>query len=253
MSPTTAGSAPTPGRRAARVLVEAAIVASLVAACGSSSATSAPSPSDAAAGLPTPIQVTAAPTTTPDIGPTSAPTGGPSGSPGPRPSPTIAPTPRPTPARDLALEASLPSEFEGMPIDRTSAVVTDAAAAAQGAAFKPVLDFIAGLGLQPHDLSQAAGQPADRSKGYQFIAYRFKGATEPDMLPAFLAALADAGVAKTTGSADLGGRRVRTLTSDAFAGPLEGAVQYMYQAGDTIYGAIALDEALAARMLKVLP
>ncbi len=253
MSPMTAGSAPTLARHAARALVGAAIVASLVAACGSTATTATPSPSDVASGLPTPIQVTARPTTTPDAGPTSAPTGGPSGSPGPRPSPTTAPTPRPTPVRDLDLEASLPSEFEGMPIDRTSAIVTDAAAAAQGATFKPILEFISGLGLTPSDLSQAAGQPADRSKGYQFIAYRFKGATEPDMLPAFLAALADAGVAGTTGSADLGGRRVRTLTSDAFSGPLKGAIQYMYQEGDTIYGAIAVDEALAARMLKVLP
>ena len=249
-----------PGSHLARAIAAAVVVTLIVAACGSGTATPAtPSVSDIAASLPTPILVTAAPTpvlVTPppvEIHISSRPSTQPSGSPGANPSPTTAPTPRPTPTRDLVLEATLPSEFEGMAIDRTSYVLSDAVAAAQGANFKPIVDLIASLGLKPEAFSQAAGQPADRSKGYGFIAYRFAGATEPDILPALLAALTDAGVADTTGSAEVGGRRVRTITSGAFTGPLQGATEYVYQVGDTVYGVIATDEALAGRMLAVLP
>jgi hypothetical protein len=234
----------------ARAIVGGTLAALLVAACAS---TTSPSPTGVAPSMPTPMLVTAKPTQTPDSGPTSAPEVTPSGSPGPRPSATPVPTPRPTPERDLALEATLPSEFDGIPIDRTSVVLTDEVAAQQGAAFKPLTDFITGLGLAPHDLSQAAGQPAYRSLGYQFIAYRFKGATEQDMLTGFLAALTDAGIADASGSSDLGGRHVRTFSSTAFAGSLAGATQYIYQKGDTIYGVITADADLAARALAVLP
>jgi hypothetical protein len=201
----------------------------------------------ATAGLPTPIQVTAAPVDARHR--THLAHGQAQRLARPATSPTAARRRAPRRARP-GPRGFAPVEFEGCPTGR--AFVTDAVAARRA---PPSSHFRLhrGLGLTPHDLSQAAGQPADRSKGYQLIAYRFQGATEPDMLPAFLAALIDAGVAETTGSTELGGRRVRTLTSNAFAGPLKGAIQYMYQDGDTIYGAIAVDEAVAARLLEVLP
>jgi hypothetical protein len=240
----------------ARAIAGGLLAALLVASCAS---TTSPSPAAVAPSMPTPMLVTAAPTTTfaPDPLATSAPSGGPAAStaasPGASPAGTTAPTPIPTPARDLALEATLPSEFEGMLIDRTSATLTDNAVASRGVSLKPVTDFLAKLGLKPSAFSQAAGHPADRSKPYQFIAYRFRGATEPDMLPAFLATLTEAGIAADIGSADVGGRHVGTFTSTAFTGSLAGATQYVYQKGDTIYGIITADKDLAAMALAVLP
>jgi hypothetical protein len=227
-----------------------AVAASLVAACGS---TASPDPSAAASSMPSPILVTARPTQTPDIGPTSAPEVTPSGSPGPRPSSTTAPTPRPTPQRDLALESTLPSDFEGMPLDRTSIVLTEELAASAGDAMKPMLDFILGLGLAASDYSEAAARPADRTKGYEFVAYRLAGATQPDILTGYLDALKAIGRADTTGTEQIGGRTVATVTSKAFTGPYAGATEYLYQEGDTIYGVITADKDQAARMLAVLP
>jgi hypothetical protein len=239
----------------ARAIVGGALAALLVAACASTTSTA---PAAVAPSMPTPMLVTAAPTRTfaPDPLATPAPSGGPvaspGASPGASPAGTTAPTPLPTPQRDFDLEATLPSEFEGMPVDRTSAILTDEVAASQDAAFKPIVDFLGGLGLEPHDLSQAAALPADRSKGWEIVAYRAKGSTEPDMLPAFTKALTASGRAATIGTAEVDGRSYATFTSPSFAGPIAGATEYLFQKGDTIYGVVTADATLAARLLAAL-
>jgi hypothetical protein len=210
-------------------LAASAVLAVFVAACGGS-ATAAPS--------------AAAPSAAESVAPSVAPS--PSAEASATPAESTAPAASgalqsfviPSFTPDKALEALLPSTFDGAPLQKISF---------KGAQFlgqDPTSDFnktVTALGLNASDVSMAAAVDA----AVQFVAIRFAGADSGKLLQVFQAASQASG--DLIGSVNLGGKDV-IKTKDS-----SGSFSYLYVRNDVVLGVTTKDDATAAKALAVLP
>jgi hypothetical protein len=210
-------------------LAASAVLAVFVAACGGS-ATAAPS--------------AAAPSAAESVAPSVAPS--PSAEASATPAESTAPDASgalqsfviPSFTPDKALEALLPSTFDGAPLQKISF---------KGAQFlgqDPTSDFnktVTALGLNASDVSMAAAVDA----AVQFVAIRFAGADSGKLLQVFQAASQASG--DLIGSVNLGGKDV-IKTKDS-----SGSFSYLYVRNDVVLGVTTKDDATAAKALAVLP
>jgi hypothetical protein len=210
-------------------LAASAVLAVLVAACGGS-ATAAPS-----AAAPS-----AAESVTPSVAPSPSAEASatPAESTAPDASGAIPSIALPSFTPDKALEALLPSTFDGAPLQKISF---------KGAQFlgqDPTSDFnktVTALGLNASDVSMAAAVDA----AVQFVAIRFAGADSGKLLQVFQAASQASG--ELIGSVNLGGKDV-IKTKDS-----SGSFSYLYVRNDVVLGVTTKDDATAAKALAVLP
>jgi len=210
-------------------LAASAVLAVFVAACGGS-ATAAPS--------------AAAPSAAESVAPSVAPSPSaeasatPAESTAPDASGAIPSIALPSFTPDKALEALLPSTFDGAPLQKISF---------KGAQFlgqDPTSDFnktVTALGLNASDVSMAAAVDA----AVQFVAIRFAGADSGKLLQVFQAASQTSG--ELIGSVNLGGKDV-IKTKDS-----SGSFSYLYVRNDVVLGVTTKDDATAAKALAVLP
>jgi len=210
-------------------LAASAVLAVFVAACGGS-ATAAPS--------------AAAPSAAESVAPSVAPSPSaeasatPAESTAPDASGAIPSIALPSFTADKALEALLPSTFDGAPLQKISF---------KGAQFlgqDPTSDFnktVTALGLNASDVSMAAAVDA----AVQFVAIRFAGADSGKLLQVFQAASQASG--DLIGSVNLGGKDV-IKTKDS-----SGSFSYLYVRNDVVLGVTTKDDATAAKALAVLP
>jgi hypothetical protein len=210
-------------------LAASAVLAVFVAACGGS-ATAAPS--------------AAAPSAAESVAPSVAPSPSaeasatPAESTAPAASGAIPSIALPSFTPDKALEALLPSTFDGAPLQKISF---------KGAQFlgqDPTSDFnktVTALGLNASDVSMAAAVAA----AVQFVAIRFAGADSGKLLQVFQAASQTSG--ELIGSVNLGGKDV-IKTKDS-----SGSFSYLYVRNDVVLGVTTKDDATAAKALAVLP
>jgi hypothetical protein len=210
-------------------LAASAVLAVFVAACGGS-ATAAPS--------------AAAPSAAESVAPSVAPSPSaeasatPAESTAPDASGAIPSIALPSFTPDKALEALLPSTFDGAPLQKISF---------KGAQFlgqDPTSDFnktVTALGLNASDVSMAAAVGA----AVQFVAIRFAGADSGKLLQVFQAASQASG--DLIGSVNLGGKDV-IKTKDS-----SGSFSYLYVRNDVVLGVTTKDDATAAKALAVLP
>jgi hypothetical protein len=210
-------------------LAASAVLAVFVAACGGS-ATAAPS-----AAAPS-----AAESVTPSVAPSPSAEASatPAESTAPDASGAIPSIALPSFTPDKALEALLPSTFDGAPLQKISF---------KGAQFlgqDPTSDFnktVTALGLNASDVSMAAAVDA----AVQFVAIRFAGADSGKLLQVFQAASQASG--ELIGSVNLGGKDV-IKTKDS-----SGSFSYLYVRNDVVLGVTTKDDATAAKALAVLP
>lgn len=225
-----------------RGVAAAALLALLVAACGSS-ASPAPSGSPAAPTAPAASDpVSASPS---DSGSSASPA--PSGS--PTPAGSTAPASTPTPEQQ-ALMALLPTQVGTVKMTPKK-VDAEALVNADPEANKGLVDFLTKIGLRPGDLLIVFDTPITQTQvPFSIGAYRFTGANPATLKDEFV----KANLANEPGSSSkeetVGGRQVVTLVAPAGQ---QGPPIYLIFKGDTVFVVSSTDANFATEAVKALP
>ncbi len=229
-----------------RTAAAVVLLALSVAACGSSAATSAPSPSAPAA--------TDAPSVAPSVAPASqAPAGSPDVSVAPDASAgasaSAGPAATPSPEQQ-ALMDRLPTQIGTVQL-KASPIDGAALIAADPEANKGLVEFLTKIGLEPKDLLIAFAAPKSQtSVAFSIGAYRFVGADPAKLKTEFVQANLDSQPGSTAKDETIGGRQVVTLAAPAGQ---QGPPIYLMFDGDTVFVVSSTDADFAAEAVKALP
>ncbi len=226
----------------------AALLALVVAACGSS-ASPAPSGSPAAATAPAASDPAAA----------SPSNGGSSASPAPAvsvapsgsaaPSGSTAPASTPTPEQQ-ALMALLPAQVGTVKMSPKN-VDAEALINADPEANKGLVEFLTKIGLQPRDLLIAFDAPVTPTQvPFSIGAYRFTGAAPATLKDEFIKANLANEPGSTTKEQTVGGRQVTALLAPSGQ---QGPPIYLLFKGDTVFVVSSTDATFAADAVKAMP
>ena len=149
---------------------------------------------------------------------------------------------------DPDLEALLPAEVAGTPMQRSSATL--AALLASGGDRTAVDAFLKSLGKSETDGSFAAAFDPTGTLGGGIFAFRIAGVTADVLLPAIVSVEAsDLGTGATTRQASVGGKTVTVVT----VGDGVNDTEWVFGRGDAVFVVHAPDEAHAAAYLQALP
>ncbi len=222
-------------RRLAPIVAGTAMVVAL-AACGSAP----PAAPATATGGPSIVALTGAPAASP------LPTTGPSTGAGPS-APSGSSSILSSHA-DPDLEARLPAEVSGKPLQRSSATL--AALLASGGDRTAIDAFLKSLGKSEADGSFASAYDASNTLGGGIFAFRIAGVTSDVLLPAIVSVeQSDLGAGATTRQANVGGKAV-TIVS---VGDDVNDTEWVHGSGEVVFVVHAPDEAHAAAFLQALP
>ena len=146
---------------------------------------------------------------------------------------------------DPALEALLPAEISGTPMQRSSATL--AALVAAGANRTAIDGFLQGIGKSESDGSYAAAFDPANAVGGGIFAFKVAGVDAGVLLPAILAVeQSDLGAGATTTKANVGGKDVTVVSVGTGVNDTEGLLTAWKRDH-------APDEAHAAAYLQRLP
>lgn len=240
-----------------------AVLAVILAGCGSSAPTPALSSAAVPSGAPTvPVASGAAASDVPGSAtPSGAPTasGAPtdSSSPGSSGEPSAAATivepslsPSATPAvpvaTDSSLESRLPDTFRNVKLAKESIAGPTLATGGNDQSTKDILSELQALGKTPNDLSFAVANDPAGKLPVLFGAYRIKGVDAATWLPQMIE-IANKQSKSTPSQLDMGGKGVTKLV------PANGhQPSYLWPSGDVVFIVITTDEAAAAEAMAAL-
>lgn len=174
---------------------------------------------------------------------------GPSGSPGestePLASGDLSASPGGSVALDPALEAMLPTTFQGVAFLRQSLRLADVNGPTGDAT--PIEAIVAALGADPSRVSMAFAADPTQTSQVQFVAYRIPGIDAARLTSTLVEAATSSG--DTVRRLVLGGKQVVEL-SDPTA---PDSVTYLFAKGGVLLGVVAPDDASAGKGLERLP
>lgn len=222
----------------ARLLTTVAIVACLsLVGCGSSASRSQSTTGDASPAAPSPSASSA-----------PALSGSEPSAVAPAPSSAAASLPAVTASHaDPALEALLPAEVSGTPMQRSSATL--AALVAAGANRTAIDGFLQGIGKSESDGTYAAAFDPANAVGGGIFAFKVAGIDAGVLLPAILAVeQSDLGAGATTRRANVGGKDVTVVS----VGTGVNDTEWVYARDGVVFVIHAPDEAHAAAYLQAL-
>jgi hypothetical protein len=149
---------------------------------------------------------------------------------------------------DPALEATLPAEVSGTPMQRSSATL--AALLASGGDRTAVDAFLRGLGKSETDGTFAAAFDPTLAVGGGIFAFKVAGVTSDVLLPAIVSVeKADLGTGATTRQANVGGKTVTVVS----VGDGVNDTEWVFGEGEVVFVVHASDESHAATFLQALP
>ncbi|MGH2427456.1 MAG: hypothetical protein ACRDGV_01025 [Candidatus Limnocylindria bacterium] len=184
----------------------------------------------------------------------------------PTPEPTATPTPEPTeeaipteaalptfdlPSSAAELEALLPDEIGGVPMEKFSMRGAELMAGGGGDADQEFIDFLNRVGAQPDDVSAAFafGISEDFTSSATVVAFRVEGVPEDRLAAEMQAAFEADETATDFTPANVGGKDVLVGQTDEELAPLA----YLYSVGDIVFFLGTSNEADAAEVLSGLP
>ena len=148
---------------------------------------------------------------------------------------------------DPALEALLPAEISGTPMQRSSATL--AALVAAGANRTAIDGFLQGIGKSESDGTYAAAFDPANAVGGGIFAFKVAGVDAGVLLPAILAVeQSDLGAGATTRKANVGGKDVTVVS----VGTGVNDTEWVYARDGVVFVIHAPDEAHAAAYLQAL-
>lgn len=148
---------------------------------------------------------------------------------------------------DPALEALLPAEISGTPMQRSSATL--AALVAAGANRTAIDGFLQGIGKSESDGTYAAAFDPANAVGGGIFAFKVAGVDTGVLLPAILAVeQSDLGAGATTRKANVGGKDVTVVS----VGTGVNDTEWVYARDGVVFVIHAPDEAHAAAYLQAL-
>ena len=148
---------------------------------------------------------------------------------------------------DPALEALLPAEISGTPMQRSSATL--AALIAAGANRTAIDGFLQGIGKSESDGTYAAAFDPGNAVGGGIFAFKVAGVDAGVLLPAILAVeQSDLGAGATTKQANVGGKDVTVVS----VGNGVNDTEWVYAHDGVVFVIHAPDEAHAAAYLQAL-
>ena len=148
---------------------------------------------------------------------------------------------------DPALEALLPAEIAGTPMQRSSATL--AALVAAGADRTAIDGFLQGIGKSESDGTYAAAFDPGNAVGGGIFAFKVAGVDAGVLLPAILAVeQSDLGAGATTKQANVGGKDVTVVS----VGNGVNDTEWVYARDGVVFVIHAPDEAHAAAYLQAL-
>lgn len=227
-------------RRVVGPLMVGAAMVVVLAGCGGATATSSP----------------------PSVGPAASLAASPastaSGAPGSAVASQVAPPPASAPGAsvpaitsshaDPALEALLPAEVSGTPMQRSSATLASLLAA--GGDRTAIDAFLQGLGKSEDDGTFAAAFDPTNTLGGGIFAFKVAGVTAEVLLPAIVSVeKSDLGAGATTRQATVGGKNVTVVS----IGDGVNDTAWVYGSGEAVFVVRAADEAHAAAYIQALP
>jgi hypothetical protein len=149
---------------------------------------------------------------------------------------------------DPALEALLPAEVSGTPMQRSSATL--ASLLASGGDRTAIDAFLKSLGKSEADGTFAAAFDPTGALGGGIFAFKIAGVTADVLLPAIVAVeRSDLGTGATTRQANVGGKTVTVVT----VGDGVNDTEWVLGQGEVVFVVHAPDEAHAATFLQALP
>jgi hypothetical protein len=148
---------------------------------------------------------------------------------------------------DPALEALLPAEISGTPMQRSSATL--AALLASGGDRTAIDAFLQGIGKTESDGTFAAAFDPTSTVGGGIFAFKIAGVNTDVLLPAIVSVeSADLGAGATTNPATVGGKDVTVVS----VGTGVNDTEWVYSHDDVVFVIHAPDEAHAATFLQAL-
>jgi hypothetical protein len=148
---------------------------------------------------------------------------------------------------DPALEALLPGEISGTPMQRSSA--TFAALLASGGDRTAIDAFLQGLGKSESDGTYAAAFDPTNTVGGGIFAFKIAGVNADVLQPAIVSVeQSDLGAGATTKQATVGGKSVTVVS----VGTGVNDTEWVYGHDDVVFVIHAADEAHAATFLQAL-
>ncbi len=148
---------------------------------------------------------------------------------------------------DPALEALLPAEIAGTPMQRSSATLE--ALVAAGANRTAIDGFLQGIGKSESDGTYAAAFDPGNAVGGGIFAFKVAGVDAGVLLPAILAVeQSDLGAGATTTQANVGGKDVTVVS----VGNGVNDTEWVYAHDGVVFVIHAPDEAHAATYLQAL-
>lgn len=149
---------------------------------------------------------------------------------------------------DPALEALLPAEVSGTPMQRSSATL--AALLAPGGDRTAIDAFLQGIGKSDSDGTYAAAFDPTNTVGGGIFAFKIAGVNAGVLLPAILSVeQSDLGTGATTRQATIGGKSVTVVS----VGTGVNDTEWVYGRDDVVFVVHAPDETHAAAYLQALP
>ena len=148
---------------------------------------------------------------------------------------------------DPALEALLPAEVSGTPMQRSSATL--ASLLASGGDRTAIDAFLQGLGKSEDDGTFAAAFDPTNTLGGGIFAFKVAGVTAEVLLPAIVSVeTSDLGAGATTEQAPVGGKNVTVVS----IGNGVNDTAWVYGKGEAVFVVRAADESHAAAYIQAL-
>jgi hypothetical protein len=153
------------------------------------------------------------------------------------------------PSEDKDLEASLPSQINGVTLLKYSFKGTSFLGSG-GSSSQDLIDFVTSLGKSPNDLSIAFATDPTRTLKLQIGAFRVAGTDSGALLNAFIAATKKQSPDDTITPTSMGGKNVVQIVSPTDT--VNGTV-YVYAKGDVLFYVASPDPNLATAALQATP